>query len=360
MTPEQYGQVLGKIGPAILSVLTSMETAMRFLHPPVIAKLRESMAPVLEQFDAAQAEFEQIEPPPEIAEVHTQLSRCVECTGRACHLFCDDSAGPDATLRILEAMRQHARAQEALYPLRNAAPPFAHFFAEKHVHEQIEQLDPEPRQGISVGLHASGSGDDSERGGFSFYVPETYDGTRDWPLVVALHGGSGNGRDFIWTWLREARSRKFLLLAPTSLGSTWSFNGPDVDGSALKSIVEHIGETWRIDRTRILLTGLSDGATYSLFSGLAEGSIFTNLAPVSGVLHPANLSNGNLTRAVNRPIYLTHDALDWMFPVQVAQMARDELEKAGAQLVYREIENLSHTYPREENGRIIEWFLGAN
>ena len=54
-------------------------------------------------------------------------------------------------------------------------------------------------------------------------------------------------------------------------------------------------------------------------------------------------------------IYLVHGALDWMFPVDIARMARDELEMAGADLTYREIEDLSHTYPREENARILEW-----
>ncbi len=50
-----------------------------------------------------------------------------------------------------------------------------------------------------------------------------------------------------------------------------------------------------------------------------------------------------------------HGALDWMFPVEIARMARDELAKAGADLTFREIEDLSHTYPREENARILEW-----
>ncbi len=45
-----------------------------------------------------------------------------------------------------------------------------------------------------------------------------------------------------------------------------------------------------------------------------------------------------------------------MFPVSLARMARDEFEKAGAALVYREIADLSHTYAREENARILEWF----
>jgi phospholipase/carboxylesterase len=37
---------------------------------------------------------------------------------------------------------------------------------------------------------------------FSLYVPETYDAERAHPLVVALHGGSGNGGAFLWSWLR--------------------------------------------------------------------------------------------------------------------------------------------------------------
>jgi phospholipase/carboxylesterase len=36
-------------------------------------------------------------------------------------------------------------------------------------------------------------------------------------------------------------------------------------------------------------------------------------------------------------------------------MARDALQSAGAKLVYREIEDLSHTYPRDENPKILAW-----
>jgi phospholipase/carboxylesterase len=50
-----------------------------------------------------------------------------------------------------------------------------------------------------------------------------------------------------------------------------------------------------------------------------------------------------------------HGALDWMFPVAIARMAHRELERWGARVTYREIEDLSHTYPREENARILEW-----
>ena len=64
-----------------------------------------------------------------------------------------------------------------------------------------------------------------------------------------------------------------------------------------------------------------------------------------------------MARAAGRPIYLVHGALDWMFPVHTARMAREALQTAGARLVYREVEDLSHTYPRDENAKILDWLM---
>ena len=76
------------------------------------------------------------------------------------------------------------------------------------------------------------------------------------------------------------------------------------------------------------------------------------------MLHPALLAHDALASARDRPIYLVHGQLDWMFHVQTARMARDVLTAAGARLVYREIEDLSHAYPRDENPKILDWLLG--
>jgi phospholipase/carboxylesterase len=123
-------------------------------------------------------------------------------------------------------------------------------------------------------------------------------------------------------------------------------------------MVESVASRYPVDRARILLTGMSDGATYALLCGLREGMPFTHLAALCGVLHPMLLANGDLARARGIPIYLVHGALDWMFPVHTARLARQALAAAGARLVYREVEDLSHTYPRDENPRILEWLAG--
>jgi phospholipase/carboxylesterase len=134
---------------------------------------------------------------------------------------------------------------------------------------------------------------------------------------------------------------------------TWSLLMPALDGDRLAALVEQVAATWNVDRSRVLLTGISDGATFSLCYGLREGTPFTHLAPISGVLAP--LDPRERAGATGKPIYLVHGALDWMFPVAIARMAHRELERWGAEVTYRELEDLSHTYPREENARILEW-----
>ena len=49
-----------------------------------------------------------------------------------------------------------------------------------------------------------------------------------------------------------------------------------------------------------------------------------------------------------------------MFPVYTARMAQEALMAVGARLVYRELADLSHTYPRDENPKILDWLAGIH
>lgn len=357
--PRDYGRALSAVGGASLAGLQGLEWVQRRLHPPDAPHLRQQLGPVRDRLAEAQEAFGAAEVPPELVPFHEQLAAGAAETLAALALFLDPGPPAEAVARVLGSLRRGCRALEAFYPLRGVLPPIGRHFVEPDWHERLAALDPEPAPafGAGVGLHRAGSdGDPEARGGFSLYVPEWLAGEAPRPLVVALHGGAGHGRDFLWSWLREARGRGFLLLAPTSVGSTWSLDEPPRDGLRLRSMVDWVSARWPVDRERILLTGLSDGATFTLLAGLEEGAPYTALAPVSGVLHPLHLASGNLGRARGRRIYQVHGALDWLFPPALARRAREELERAGAALVYREIEDLSHTYPREANGEILAWF----
>ncbi len=346
---SQFVEQIGVLGPAVLRAVDGFEKARRRLHPPAIPQLREALEPVRTELRRALDGFRAAPPDDGLGDFARDFETASAHALRALDLFAD---GGDIT-DILAAMREHALAQEALYPLRHALPPVSLFFLEPDRRAAVDRIDPgtaPPRTGLMAG-----GGEPGARGGFSLYIPESYDAPEPLPLIVALHGGSGNGREFLWSWLREARSHRCALLAPTARGSTWSMLGPDVDHPALSSMIAYVREHWSIDGARILLTGLSDGATYGLLSGLRADSPCTAIAPACGVFHPENHDNGNLQRAAGKPIYLIHGALDWMFPVQMARHAAATLERAGAALVYREIADLSHTYPRDENLAILRW-----
>ena len=198
------------------------------------------------------------------------------------------------------------------------------------------------------------------RGGYSLYVPEYYRPDRTWPLVMALHGGSGNGRGFLWSWLRDARSRGAILAAPTATGSTWALMGDDTDTPNLMRILESVRARWNVDSERMLLTGMSDGGTFCYVTGLDHASPFTHLAPVAATFHPLMAEMADADRLRGLPVHIVHGRLDWMFPVQVARQTAQALTAAGATVTYRELEDLSHTYPREMNAEILTWLNGGS
>lgn len=246
--------------------------------------------------------------------------------------------------RILTALHHHAQAQEHLYGVRALLPSLRDYWSPDRTAPAAADAAPRPALvRVSAGGH---------HGGFALYVPEEYDGSEAWPLIIALHGGSGNGRDFLWTWVRDAKRTGHLLVAPTAVGATWG----EVDEIGLLEILGWIRARYRVADERVLLTGLSDGGTFTLVYGLAHPEVFRALAPCCGVFHPVNFANGNLERARDVPIYLVHGAEDFLFPVALAHLTRDTLTAAGARLDYRELPELSHTYPRSENPAILAWF----
>lgn len=189
-------------------------------------------------------------------------------------------------------------------------------------------------------------------------MPEYYTPDRAMPLVMALHGGSGNGRGFLWSWLRDARSLGAILVAPTATGPTWALMGDDSDTPNLMRILETVRSRWTIDASRMLLTGMSDGGTFCYVTGLDGASPFTHLAPVSATFHPLRVEMADAARLQRLPIFIAHGKLDWMFPVQTARQTQAALAAAGADVTYREIDDLSHTYPREINAELVQWLNG--
>jgi phospholipase/carboxylesterase len=323
------------------------------LNPPDFGRVMQAVGAPEQALQAARS---QLGPwPDNFAGVRGALEAASEAVIAAFAGLRAVQQGQGDLVAVFRALRYAPRAMEALYPLAAKFPPVSDFFVDSTLREdeslksRLSQLASD-NTGVMHEANEPGS-----RGGFSLYVPEYYTPDRAWPLVMALHGGSGNGRNFLWSWLRDARSFGAILIAPTATGPTWALMGEDHDTPNLSRILAAVRGRWNVDAQRMLLTGMSDGGTFCYVTGLDSASPFTHLAPVASTFHPLMAEMADAERLRGLPIFLVHGRLDWMFPVQVARHTRDALAAAGADVTYREIEDLSHTYPREINAQILQW-----
>lgn len=347
--------VLASLIAGLLAALETLEFAARHFDPPTFDMLLAAIDGRDAALRRARAEADTLAWPAELREPLAVASDAALQGFDGLRAAPSSEEGVRAAFR---ALRSLPRALEGLYPVSPVVPAVSRFFLEPSARDDASLVESLGRGEAETGVSHRG-GEPGARGGHALYVPENYDAARAHPLVVALHGGSGNGRAFLWTWLREARTRGAILIAPTALGGTWSLQDPERDSANIERLLAQVRGRWNVDGSRMLLTGMSDGGTFALLSGLSDASPFTHLAPVATGFHPMLLEMVEPERLAGLPIYLVHGALDWMFEVGRARGVARALAQARAALTWREIDDLSHSYPREENARILGWLRGT-
>src|ERR1700736_7050167 len=342
--------------PPLLQSLEALSFIARHLNPPDFGQVMEAAGAPDRALRAVRARL--TEWPEQFSDVRVPLERASQAVLAAFEGLRAVQHGNGDLVSVFRALRHAPRAQEALYPLAARLPPVSQFFVDPPWREDKALLArlAEPASENTGIVHDHN--EPGSRGGFSLYVPEYYTAERAWPLVMALHGGSGNGRGFLWSWLRDARSYGAILVAPTATGGTWALMGEDTDSPNLARILDSVRSRWNVDPTKLLLTGMSDGGTFCYVAGLESVSPFTHLAPVAATFHPLMAEIADPERLRGLPVFLVHGRLDWMFPVQVARQTQQLLSAAGADVSYRELDDLSHCYPREINPAILSWLNG--
>ncbi len=203
---------------------------------------------------------------------------------------------------------------------------------------------PAPGPGVApLGLSA-------RRDGY-LYVPKRRAADRAGPLVVLLHGAGGDGRGTLGLLQGLADEHDLLLLAPTSVGPSWDLVvgelGPDV--AALDRALAWVFDRFAVDAGRVVISGFSDGASYALAVGLANGDLFSHVAAFSpGFSLPP--------QAQGRPrVYVSHGTRDAVLPIEVcSRVIVPRLRRLGYDVVYREFDG-PHTVPTEIVREAVTW-----
>jgi predicted esterase len=185
------------------------------------------------------------------------------------------------------------------------------------------------------------------------YVPESAKKFKNAPLVVSLHGAGRTAERGIELLRTLSDQHGFLLLAPASAETTWDLEGdprhPDVGG--VNRALERTFSLAAVDPKRIAMSGFSDGASYSLTLGLANGDLFAAVFGFSpGFIGPAE-------RVGKPPVFISHGTQDPVLPIEAcSRRIVPRLKSEGYPVTYREFDG-KHTLPPEIASDAMRWFM---
>lgn len=165
------------------------------------------------------------------------------------------------------------------------------------------------------------------------HVPQNYQPATPAPLVVFLHGALRTVDAFMNGHAPISEDTGTIVLMPLSNVGTWdAINGdfgPDV--AVINAALEWAFQHCNIDPTKIVLSGFSDGGTYVIALGRANGDLFSRIVAYS----PGFLID--VTRTGRAPFLITHGTQDTVLPIDAtSRRIVPALRSAGYTVDYRE------------------------
>lgn len=181
------------------------------------------------------------------------------------------------------------------------------------------------------------------------YLPAPAGGA-PYHLVLLLHGAGGSPRQALDLLLPLADEHQLLLLAPKSTASTWDLIidgfGPDV--RRIDRLLQQTVDRHPLDR--IAIGGFSDGASYALTLGLANGALFRAILAFSPGFEVAPAREGT------PHIFISHGTRDDVLPIdRTSRRLVPKLARGGYQVEYVEFDG-GHAVPLAIAASAFAWF----
>ena len=133
---------------------------------------------------------------------------------------------------------------------------------------------------------------DGQNRSFIVYVPPSYDGSTQVPLVFNFHGGGGTSSSFIFTndMRPIADTANFIAVYPqaavdpTDGSNSWLHKTPTThnDVNFIEAIIDTLSNDYNIDNDRVYACGYSEGGIFSYELGCRLNNRIAGFASVSG------------------------------------------------------------------------------
>ena len=188
---------------------------------------------------------------------------------------------------------------------------------------------------------------------YSVVVPQGYDPSRQWPLILALAGGRGDGAKYAPFWSRTLKGKDYIVVCPVGRDPWWHTSYL-IALAALKDACER----YHVDRNRVYLTGMSNGGNGTWFMAIRYPDLFAAAAPMAGCPQTAKgrVDYPYLLNLLNVPVYACHGAADETISIRFDRKAAELLKAQGYDCHLEEIPDGGHGSPQQRVPQIVEWF----
>lgn len=191
--------------------------------------------------------------------------------------------------------------------------------AEALLRRAEQGVDPMPEQRGLITLRSYRSGVTTNLQGYSIYLPPGYDASKQYPLMVVLHGGSANGHLFLgvvlgnnmnwkeydlhlWDELTPRFKPDWIVVAPDGFGQVmWRWMGEQ----DVLDVIDDVQRHYNVDVDRIVLGGLSNGGIGAYNVGMRHAWRFAAVMAIAGAPSWLQYAGGRMTpveEQVMRPL----------------------------------------------------------
>lgn len=189
------------------------------------------------------------------------------------------------------------------------------------------------------------------------YLPQGYtaDSTKNWPLLIFLHGSGESGNDIEKVkkhgppkLIEGGKQFPFIVVSPqANSGRGWQTD-------VLEGMIADIRKKYRVDNDRVYLTGLSMGGFGSWNLATSSPQLFAAIAPICG--------GGDADKAWrlrNVPVWCFHGAKDNVVPLSASQTMVDAVKPLNPGVKFTIYPDAGHDSWTEayNNDSLYTWLL---
>ncbi len=195
------------------------------------------------------------------------------------------------------------------------------------------------------------------------FVPKDYDGTKEYPTILFLHGAGETktekkgGKMPVEVGLGPAIKKRekdfpFLVVIPQAEGFGWSAESKNAKRAL--AMLDEVQKEYKTDAKRQYLTGLSMGGMGTWSIAMAHPNRFAAIVPICG-----RGDTKTADKIKDLPCWAFHGDADTAVKVEGSRDMIDAIKKAGGKPKYTEYPKVGHNswdaaYGTEE---LYKWLL---